>query len=261
MKVNGQPLHRFVFFWLPITPPHLRTGEDRDECFDPTWVRLANKRLAKLAAPELETLTEDWRRDLASQESAKSSAESRANALLLTVGLVNGLAAIVGSTLAGAALIWVILFLIGGVLLVYSATATAFLSLRVGQVRQWTSATIDPRDVKGSGEGLALQRAVYTCIASHRNAVVLRDPVGYLRDAQTFALVAVVAVAILAIISTAAALTRGPSPSPNAPAASPSVTLAASPNAPASVAVTTKASQSARLPLPSPIVPPSLGTP
>jgi len=136
---------------------------------------------------------------------------------------VNGLAAIAGSTLVGAAAIWVILFFVGAAVLLYSATATAFLALRVGQVRQWTSAVPDPKEIGTRKQSLALHRAVETCVSSHRNAVVLRDPVGYLRDAQAYALIAVISVAFLAMVSTGASVTKSQAPDRGLPSASPAL--------------------------------------
>ena len=163
-----------------------------------------------LSNDQLDSFCQEWQRRNESVEATKSSSESRANALLAMIGLLNGLAAIASGALAGASLPWPPLFVGFGVVLLYSAVGTAVLALRVGGVRQWTDSNLTPDEMKSPRTG-RIERAHQEYVVARQNRQVAAVCVGYLRDAQTWAVIAVIALAGLAATATLATLTKSPS--------------------------------------------------
>lgn len=214
MTVNDQPLKDFLLFWLPIKPPYQKpkAGEEdkRPEEFREGWSAAQREALRGLSNDQLDSFCEEWQRRNQSVEATKSSSESRANALLAVIGLLNGLAAIASGSLAGASMPWPPLFVVFGAVVLYSAMGTAVLALRVGGVRAWTDSNLTPDEMKNPRTS-RIERAHQEYVVARQNRHVAAVGVGYLRDAQTWAVIAVVALAGLAATATLASLTKNPS--------------------------------------------------
>lgn len=224
MTVNDQPLKDFLLFWRPIKPPYEKPREGaedkRPEEFREGWSAAQREALCGLSNDQLDSFCDEWQRRNQAVEGTKTSSESRANALLAVIGLLNGLAAIASGSLAGASLPWPPLFVVFGVVVLYSAMGTAVLALRVGGVRAWTDSVLTPDEMKDPRSS-RIERAHQQYVVARQNRKVASVGVGYLRDAQTWAVIAVVALAGLAATATLATLTKGPSQPPPAVTASP----------------------------------------
>jgi hypothetical protein len=207
MTINDQPLRRFLQFWRVISAPDEGPIEKRPAEFQPGWIDEQRALVAQLSDAQLDKFADDGRRQYEANDATQESAESRANGLLVVVGLLNGLAAVAATSLTGAWLLWVVAFVLTGTALLYSAFATAFLAVRVGQVRRWWRVNVTP-DKMRDPRLARIERAHQLYVAARRNQHVAAVSVGYLRDAQTFALITVAALALLAAAATAAALTK-----------------------------------------------------
>jgi hypothetical protein len=207
MKINDQSLRDFLQFWKIIPhPADLKPGDRPDEFAD-GWIKAQRAPIAKLPSDRLDQFTSEWRRQFEANDAAQASAESRANSLLVVVGLLGGFGAVASGSLLGAWIGWVALFLVSGTVLIYSAVATAWLAMRVGEVRRWDAIDLDPDELAAS-KSAGIEEAHQFYVAARRNRHIVAISVGYLRDAQKYALSTVVSLAAIAIVTTMVVVTK-----------------------------------------------------
>jgi len=216
VKINDQSLRQFLRFWRRI-PPAERPEESE------TWQQATKATLERLPDDVLDTLTEDASRAYDEVEAARGSASTRATALLVVVAVLNGLAALTATTLEGAHPILALAYVAVAAALGYFAVGTAFLAIRAQQVTTWHTPHVRPRDIGGARHYRKL-RAFEIYTASRLNRHGLRDVIGYLRDAQVYALITIVLLATLTVVAATTSATKPAAPAvPGTPAPSPVV--------------------------------------
>lgn len=218
MRVNDQPPGQFVAFWRRIKP---RQQEEASAA----WQEATRAAIGRLPDEVIDILIDDWRRAYEEAEATRSSVNSRATSLLLVVGILNGLAALTATTIAGAQLVLGLLYVLVAFVLGFFAVGTAVLAIRAQQVATWSQPHVRPDEVTGPRQ-LRIRRAVEFYSAARLNRHVLQDVVGYLRDAQTYAFVTVALLATLTVVAAVTSVTKSlPSTvAPSAPVASPVAT-------------------------------------
>lgn len=200
MKINDQPIRQFLTFWRRIKP------EERPEA-SASWEEATRAAIERLPDGVLDVLIEDSYRTYDEIEAARGSATARASALLVVVAVLNGLAALTATTLSGAHPILATAYV--GVVLVlgFFAVGTAVLAIRAQQVATWNRPHVRPADIAGSRHHRLL-RAFDVYVASRLNRHGLREVVGYLRDAQAYALITIFLLATLTVVAAATAATK-----------------------------------------------------
>jgi hypothetical protein len=218
VKINDQSLRQFLRFWRRIRPAA------RPEASQ-AWQEETKTNLERLPDEVLDSLIGDSSRAYDEVEAARGSATTRASALLVLVGVLNGLGAFTATTLAGAHPILAGAYIVVAVALGYFAVGTAFLAIRAQQVATWHKPHVPPHDIAGARHHRRL-RAFEIYAASRLNRHGLSEVVGYLRDAQVYALITIVLLAILTVVAATTSATKTsipavsatPAPSPGADA-------------------------------------------
>lgn len=218
MKINDQPIRQFLSFWRRIKP------EERPEDAA-SWREGTRAAIDRLPDDVLDVLIEDSYRAYDEIEAARGSATARASALLVVVAVLNGLAALTATTLAGAHPILAAAYVGVALVLGFFAVGTAVLAIRAQQVATWNRPHVRPDDIAGARHHRLL-RAFDVYVASRLNRHGLREVVGYLRDAQVYALTTIFLLATLTVVAATTAATK---PSNQEPVATPTSSPIVSP--------------------------------
>jgi hypothetical protein len=219
MRVDQAQIIAFLRFWEEI-PDRTRKGDAKK-----AWKDDLRRQVARLPAATVGPFTDIWRRRYEEQEASRGLVASRAGSLFVFVGIITTGAAIVGTSLASVHPVLLLLIVATGGCLLYSAVAAAFLAVRSQQVATWEVPRVDA-DATIDQRALDTTYAVEIVAAAEQNRSTLADRVSYLRDAQLWALIAVLLIAILAPLSVVAAITKsGPAVAGPSPSAGPVVTL------------------------------------
>ena len=193
-------------FWGPV-PDTTKSGETKE-----AWQRELRQALVGRTDETLDAFAARWQARYDETESARGTVTTRANSLLLFVGVITTGAGLIAQSLAGAPGTLVIGFIVFGIPLLYAAVAAAVLAVRAQLVGQWDTPRIDVADATDE-RSVKLKYAVEIFVAAEQNRARLRRPVGLLRDGQYYAIAGIALIALLAILSvTAAALTPPPTP-------------------------------------------------
>jgi hypothetical protein len=228
LEVNDQSLGQFLAFWRPISPPtpdELEAWRARDEA--------ARTDILSLADPELVVYEAAWTSQEIEVEETRRSLNDRSNLLIAISAVFAALGTLATNALDEVGPVAVAVFGLAAIPLVWCAIATLYLAIRTVQVGTWTRSELQP--TKSTARKLRREVAADRYVAVLRNRETLRLRVGYLRDAQTFALWALVALAMLAVVALAIIAIRessrypGGAPVPN-PTASATPTSTTSPS-------------------------------
>ena len=231
----------FLAFWGPLPDDTYR--DDKKE----QWERDLRRDLGSRNDETLDAFAARWQARYDETEATRGTITGRAGSLLLFVGVLTTGAGLIAPALSGAPAPIVGLFIIVGLLLLYSGVAAAVLAVRAQRVGQWDSPRIDVGDAVDQ-RSLKLKYATEIYVAAEQNRLRLRRPVGMLRDGQLFAMGGIIFIAMLAVLSVTAAIVK-PSAPAAAPVASPAPSAMASPSSstaappPPSPAATSAASQ------------------
>jgi hypothetical protein len=215
----------FLAFWGPL--PDDTYGADRKV----KWEREVRRDLGSRDDDTLDAFAARWQARYDEIEATRGTITGRAGSLLLFVGVLTTGAGLIAPALSAAPALIVALFIIVGLLLLYSGVAAAVLAVRAQRVGQWDSPRIDVADAVDR-PALRLKYATEIYVAAEQNRLRLRRPVGMLRDAQLFAMGGIIFIALLAVLSVTAAIAKSPAPAAT-PVASPAPSAAASPSRPA----------------------------
>lgn len=217
-------LRDFLLFWGPV-PDTTKGGEAKT-----AWQREVRQALAERTDETLDAFAARWQARYDETESARSTVTTRANSLLLFVGVITTGAGLSAQSLASAPGTLVAGFVVLGIPLLYAAVAAAVLAVRAQLVGQWDTPRIDVADATDE-RAVKLKYAVEIFIAAEQNRARLRRPVGFLRDGQYYAIAGITLIALLAILSVTAAALPPPrdamtavSPAASGSVASPCVT-------------------------------------
>lgn len=185
--------------FLNILQP-MRIQEVQDGEAKIAWKNDVRRHLTALSTEDLDSVSALWIARLEESEATRVSVNSRANNLLLFVGVLTTGAALVARTLESADSSWALATIVVGALLLWGALSTAVLAVRAQRVGVWDSPWIDIGELQNS-KSLRVERVVQLYVAAHQNKNRLRGPVGLLAHAQSYALVSLFLVASLAILS------------------------------------------------------------
>lgn len=225
----------FLAFWGPL-PDDTYRGDQKT-----AWERDLRRDLWSRDDDTLDAFAARWQARYDEIEATRGTITGRAGSLLLFVGVLTTGAGLIAPALSGAPALIVGLFIIVGILLLYSGVAAAVLAVRAQRVGQWDSPRIDMGDAADQ-RSLRLKYATEIYVAAEQNRLRLRRPVGMLRDGQLFAMGGIIFIALLAVLSVTAAIVKPPAPAA-APVASPAPSATASPSS--SAAATPAASPAA----------------
>ena len=184
----------------------------------------------RLSDDELRVATEIWLRDLADVELTRSSAAQRGQNMLLVVGALTALVALATPAISGSGLPTAMV-LAGILVLLFFALGTARLGLRAQEVTNWTRVRISPQSATPL-HNLQVEYAVDLLISVDDNRERNRAVVGYLLDAQKYAFITVVLVALLGLASVFSTAQASRPPTVESPAVPPSPTALAAPKSP-----------------------------
>ncbi len=185
-------------FWgripLPPTTPQAEIDHYRAEmAAAPAKVRLA----------ALDAMVHQYDEVKADLNSTRGSA----GALLAATGVISGVVALTaGFTPLFQSRSWVVFVgLLLTAVVVYCAVATTFLAIRAQQVDFWGQAELDPSELKDAAT-YETEFATALYVTWRDNLQRLRNPVGYLRDAQVFFRALVVALGLLVLVTIGASV-------------------------------------------------------
>lgn len=191
----------FLMFWGPV-PDETKAGTERAE-----WERETRESLGRRDNATLDDFASRCQARYDETEATRSTITTRANSLLLFVGVLTTGGSLIAQSLAKAPGPLVIGLVVLGVLLLYAAVAAVVLAVRAQLVGHWDTPRIDVEAAVGE-RSVKLTYAVEIYIAAEQNRARLRRPVSFLRDGQYYAIAGTVLVALLASLSVAAALVR-----------------------------------------------------
>jgi hypothetical protein len=209
--MTRKQLRDFIVFWEKLPDRAYQRGPAKDE-----WVAGLRARVGAVPDSQMEALTEFWRRRYADLEGDRTSSTARGNALLGLVGVITAATTLIIGSAAQSALPWQVALFAIGTLLLAALTATVWLAIRVQQVGDWDEPYIEPEDALSS-RNLRVKEAVEFWAAAEQNRTRINNVIGYLRDAQRWALVAIALLVLLAPVSVVASATK-PSQAGTAPA-------------------------------------------
>jgi hypothetical protein len=228
-----EELRDFLKFWGPLQDD-TRSGDEKK-----TWKADLRRQLDTRDDKTLDAFAARMQARYDEIETTRGSIATRANSLLLFVGVLTTGAGLIAQALVGAPWPLVALFVFFGALLLYSTLAAAVLAVRAQLVSNWDVPWINHADATDE-RAVKVIYAVEILVAVEQNKVRVRRPVAFLRDGQKYAIAAIAFIAVLAALSVAAAMLRPPtyaadpgaSPVPSALAVppSPSPTTAPSPS-------------------------------
>jgi hypothetical protein len=198
MRVNGQPLWQFLAFTRPI--PSYNDAER-----EPSWAADRRTEVGKLSDEALLEAITIWARAFEQSEADKASLRSRAGSLVGSVAILTGLTSIAGSVGASAPTTVAVATIAVAVLAAYCTVASVFLAIRVHQVGMTRTVHVRPTDMTAVRTG-RVSYAATLYVATRRNRLRDHELAGYLRDAQTYALLAVLLVGILTVIKVGTSL-------------------------------------------------------
>jgi hypothetical protein len=202
----------FLVFWGPLAD-ETRAGEAKAR-----WVGNLRRELGTRNNATLDAFAARWQDRYDDIEVTRGTITTRANSLLLFVGVLTTGAGLIAQTFVGARGALVALLVLVGVPLLYSGVAAAVLAVRAQMVTHWDAPRIDFADATDE-RSARLTYAVEIFVAAEQNRMRLRRPVGFLRDGQYYAVGAIALVAMLVALSVTATLLKPP-PVVNSPAVS-----------------------------------------
>jgi hypothetical protein len=204
--------------------------ETRKGAAKEAWKADLRAELGKRDDKTLDALTTRMQARYDEIEAVRASVHTRANALLLFVGIITTGAGIIAQGLVGAPPLLVGLFAVDGVLLLYATVGAAVLAVRAHLVGQSDTPWIEHEEAT-SERAVRVIYATEILVAADQNKVRLRRPVAFLASGQRYALAAIFLVAFLATLSVVAAVTKpapavvnpmaSPTPAPSVPGPSP----------------------------------------
>ncbi len=194
-----------IDFWSPLPEADRLSDQDREAL---------TERLLKVPADGRQVLTRSWERQYDEIREDTASVRARGVALLTATGVISGVLALLvplatglHSTLNLKSLPLVFLTLIAilaFVLILYCAVGTVVLAIRAQEVAFWGQSELHILDRNGKVR-YEIEYAISLYVTYTDNVQRLRNPAGYLRQAQVYfrtlvqALAAFVAVALLLV--------------------------------------------------------------
>lgn len=200
-KVGDFALWDFLMFWAPL-PDATKSGDEKT-----AWKASLRRELAARDDATLDALASRIQARYEEIEDTRRSITTRASSLLLFVGVITTGAGLIAQALVGAAWFLVVLFVLVGILLLYSAVAVAVLAVRAQLVGNWDVPWVDLGEAT-SARAVRLIYAVEIIVAVEQNKRRIRTPVAFLRDGQRYALAAIAFIAVLAALAVAAAILK-----------------------------------------------------
>lgn len=191
----------FLRFWEHLAD-RTKKGDARK-----AWKRDLRRPLEALPADVLAVVVESARRRFDAQQASRASLATRAGLLLVFAGVAGTAAMFVAATLTFVAPIALILLAVVGAGLLYAAIATAVLAVRSQPLGLWEVPRLDLED--GTDQrSLVLADTVEVLAANDQNRATLANAAAYLDEAQRWALIGIVLIALLAPLSVLATAGR-----------------------------------------------------
>jgi hypothetical protein len=213
-------IYNWVNFWSRLAPAPLLT---------PVQHEVISEQLRTMDPGSRRFLIDAWKRQNDQLSKDLDSVRARGTALLTATGVISGVlallvpvaAAIHGGVSPATRFSLVLLGLAAGAfgLTIYCAVATAVLGMRSQEVDFWGQNEMHP-GTRGSPIGYELQYAFSLYVTYTDNLSRLGNPVGYLRQAQAYFRLLVMALAALVILAGLALFVGALSP-PKASAVAP----------------------------------------
>lgn len=192
MKINDQSPAEFLRFWRPI--PYAQ-----DEEFTTAWKEKRRGEIDALPDDALAEALLAWQRLLEDSEAVQASVRSRSANLLAAIGILAGLGALSAGTLTRLPWPYLCIPMAVALAVAWTASASAYLAVRAQQVSTWHRPHLRPREVTTLRQ-LRVTHATDVYSAARRNSLLSQAMVGYLRDAQTYALAMVASLATLVVV-------------------------------------------------------------
>jgi hypothetical protein len=209
--VTRKQIRDFLVFWEKLPDLAYQPGPEKE-----AWKGELRTRIGAIPDDTLGDFIEIWRRRYEQSEADRVSSASRANALLTLIGVITAATTLIVSSTAGAWLPLQLAVLVTGFLLLVSVAAAVWLAVRVQQVSNWDVPRVEP-EAASSVRNQRLTHAVELMAAADQNRKRLNNVIGYLRDAQGWALIAIVLLVVLAPLAVGASFTKQPAASPATP--------------------------------------------
>jgi hypothetical protein len=196
-----------------------------------TWEADVRSELGKRDDATLDAFAARWQSRYDEIEATRGTVNTRANSLLIFVGVLATAAGLVVQSMAGAPVPILILLVVFGVPLFYSWVAAVTLAVRAQRVTRWDSPRVDISDAIDA-RSARLKYAAEIYVAAEQNGLRLRAPVGILRDGQLYAIVGIFLIATIVALSVTATIAKSPGvgqasspPAPSAPTATPTLNV------------------------------------
>lgn len=217
--MTRKQLRDFLVFWEKLPDLAFPPGAEKD-----AWIAVLRVRVGRIPDDALTDFVDVWRRRYEQSEADRVSSAARGNALLTLVGVIIAATTLIVSSAAKALLFWQAATVVIGLLLLVAVAATVVLAIRVQQVSNWDVPRVEPEGASSVRE-LRVTEAVEFMAAAEQNRKRISNVIGYLRDAQRWALVAIMLLVALAPTAVIASFTKPPETSPSpSPVASPAWT-------------------------------------
>lgn len=194
-------LWKWMDFWSNLKPPTLVNEPGKEEI---------SRAIASLGVDARRFLTDVWVRQNDELARDLESVRNRGSGLLAATGVITGvltllvpISALIHATLSPRSPLAVLLLVLAAlafVVLIYCALGTVVLAIRAQEVGFWGQAEMKPAS-KQTLKDIELEHAFSLYVTYTDNIERLRNPVGYLRQAQVYFRVLVFALAGLVVAS------------------------------------------------------------